>query len=314
VSVRRVAVAAVVTFAVAAAAVLVRPARYEVDGLSMAPGLMPGDVVTTGRLPAADRLRRPQRFERWIVIPPDGNAALKRIAGLPTEMVEIRNGDLVVDGAVVLKTPAELGEVALPVTLPLNVGERHATLPTAEVLDDDAFAAEVNRVLEPVRDVGVVAALQTGTQPSRATVTLATTTIGWQLPPQTCIRVIAGRLDGHLVAVAWRDRAADTATARRSGVPAAAPSAWSFAEPCGDAPGEPTPPRCEVRVDVGVRIDRIAIWRDAHLRPGTDGGTSWRLDDDSYLMLGDFPSGSIDSRTWGPLRAAALRHRVQPSP
>ena len=310
---RRVAATAIVAFAVAVAAVFVRPARYEVEGLSMAPGLMPGDVVATGWMPSANWLRRPRRFDLWTVIPPDGSVALKRIAGLPNEMVEIRDGDLVVDGAVVLKTPRELGDVAIPVPLPLRVGKRHAQLPTAEVLDDDAFAAEVNRPLQPVRDVGLMTLLQTGMQPSQATVVLGDATLRWRLPPQACIRLIAGRLDGHLVAVAWRDRPAGATAVLGPRFPNAVPSAWSFAEPCPEAPGHVMPPRCEVRVSDTVAIDEVVAWRDVHLRPAFDGTASWRLDGGSHLLLGDFPSGSIDSRTWGPLPAAALRHRVQRS-
>ena len=306
---RRAVAAAVVATAVAAGAILARPARYEVEGLSMAPGLMPGDVVATGWLPAADRLRRPRRFECWIVVPPAGGGAIKRVAGLPLETVEIRAGDLVVNEAVVRKDPAELVEVAIPVTLPLDVGRGHARLGAAEVLDDDAFATEVNRPLEVVRDVGLMTVLQTATAAARATVVLGDATLHWRLPPQARIRLIAGRLDGHLVAVAWRDSAAATVADRRPGFPSAVPAAWSFAEPGREPPGAAAP-RCEVRVSDAAAIDEAVAWRDVHLRPAADGTASWRLDRESFLMLGDFPSGSIDSRTWGPLPAAALRYRV----
>lgn len=279
----------------------------------MAPGLMPGDVVATSWMPLADRLRRPRRFEAWIAISPHAGVALKRIAGLPNEMVEIRDGDLLVDGAIVRKTPTELGAVAIPVTLPLRVGERRARLPAAEVLDDDTFASDVNRVLEPVRDVGLMTLLRTGMQPSHATVVLGGTTLHWRLPPQASIRLIAGRLDGHLVAVAWRDRLTGTIAALGPRFPIAVPSEWSFAEPCPEAPGHAMPPRCDVRVSEAAVIDEARAWRDVHLRPASNGTASWQLDGGSYLLLGDFPSGSIDSRSWGPLPAAALRHRVQPS-
>jgi hypothetical protein len=108
------------------------------------------------------------------------------------------------------------------------------------------------------------------------------------------------------------DPAAATVTDRRPGFPRAVPAAWSFAEPCHEPPGAAAP-RCEVRVSDTAAIDEAVAWRDVHLRPAADGTTSWRLDGESFLMLGDFPSGSIDSRTWGPLPAAALRYRVQRS-
>lgn len=309
---RRAVAAAVIATAVAAGAILARPARYEVEGLSMAPGLMPGDVVATGWMPAADRLRRPQRFERWIVVPPEGGGAIKRVVGLPGETVEIRGGDLVVNEAVVRKDPTELAAVAIPMMLPLDVGNRHARLPAAEVLDDNAFATEVNRPLEVVRDVGLMTVLRTGTSSALATVVLGDATLRWRLPPQARIRLIAGRLDGHHVAVAWRDRGADTAAGRPTGFPSAVPAAWSFAEPCHD-PLEATAPRCELHVSDEARIDEAVAWRDVHLRPAADGTAAWRLDSGSYLVLGDFPSGSIDSRTWGPLQSAAMRYHVRKS-
>jgi type IV secretory pathway protease TraF len=312
VSGRRAVAAAVIATAVAAGAILARPARYEVEGLSMAPGLMPGDVVASGWLPAADRLRRPRRFERWIVVPPEGGGAIKRVVGLPHETVEIRAGDLVVNEAVVRKDPTDLAEVAIPVMLPLDVGRRHAWLPAAEVLDDNAFANEVNRSLEVVRDVGLITVLRTGPAAARATVVLGDATLRWRLPPQARIRLIAGRLDGHRMAVAWRDRGADTAAGRRNGFPSAVPTAWSFAEPY-HAPLDATAPRCEVHVSDEAQIDEAVAWRDVHLRPAADGTAAWRFDSGSYLVLGDFPSGSIDSRTWGPLPATALRYRVRQS-
>lgn len=310
---RRAVAAAVLATTVAAGAILARPARYEVEGLSMAPGLMPGDVVASGWLPATDRLRRPRRFERWIVVPPEGGAAIKRVVGLSRETVEIRGGDLVVNDAVVLKEPAELAAVAIPIALPLDVGRHHARLPAAEVLDHDAFATEVNRPLEVVRDAGLMTVLHTGTAEAGATLVLGDATLRWRLPSQARIRLLAGRLDGHLVAVAWRDRgAAAEGQPRRSGFPSEVPHTWSFAEPCHD-PVEATAPRCDVRVSNDAWIGEAVAWRDVHLRPAADGTAAWRLNAGSVLVLGDFPSGSIDSRTWGPLPATSLRHRIRQS-
>ncbi|NBW86953.1 MAG: hypothetical protein EBR23_09040 [Planctomycetia bacterium] len=54
------------------------------------------------------------------------------------------------------------------------------------------------------------------------------------------------------------------------------------------------------------------LWRDVLHRPAADGRDAWRLRRDEFFVLGDFPSGSIDGRQWGPLHRAALRHRVGP--
>ena len=80
----------VLIVAVAAAVVgglVAAPRRYEVDGISMGPSLLPGDVVATGWLPELDRWRIPRRFDRSIVRLPDGSTGLKRMAGLPGEEI-----------------------------------------------------------------------------------------------------------------------------------------------------------------------------------------------------------------------------------
>ena len=50
-SVRRGVVVAIVALVAAVVIVVAAPARYEIDGVSMAPGLIPGDVVATGWFP-----------------------------------------------------------------------------------------------------------------------------------------------------------------------------------------------------------------------------------------------------------------------
>ena len=311
-SVRRAGAVAIIALLAAAVMLGARPMRYEVDGLSMAPGLMPGDIVATDWLPLADRVRHPRRFERWIVDAADGTATIKRVAGLPGEEVAIHDGDLLVDGEVVLKDPADLGEVALPVNVPINHGEGQVWMPPAEVLDDATFATEVNRSLESVRDVGLVAVVSAGPAGSRAHVAVGDARITWRLPAGVRCQLIAGRLDGRLVAVAWIDRDAAPADNRRSALPNRAPASWTVAVPWPQGMAGPTEAGCSVSVDTGAKVERIAAWRDIHYRPRVDESTTWRLDADSFLVLGDFPTGSIDSRAWGPRPRHSLRHRVAP--
>jgi hypothetical protein len=136
--------------------------------------------------------------------------------------------------------------------------------------------------------------------------------ITWRLPAGVRCQLIAGRLDGRLVAVAWIDRDAAPADDRRSVLPNRAPASWTVAEPWPQGMAGPTEAGCSVSVDAGGKVERIAAWRDIHYRPSMDGPTTWRLDADSFLVLGDFPTGSIDSRAWGPRPRHALRHRVAP--
>jgi type IV secretory pathway protease TraF len=64
--------------------------------------------------------------------------------------------------------------------------------------------------------------------------------------------------------------------------------------------------------DTDVMIERMAVWRDILHRPAADGVVEWRLGSHAFFVLGDFPSGSRDSRRWGPLGRSMLRSRAQP--
>ena len=103
------------TTAILLLAVVAMQRRHEVDGLSMAPALRPGDVVSSGWLPQADRLFSPRRFDRWLLTAPDGTPIIKRIIGLPGETVRLVNGNLVINEQPVLTPPHVLAEIASPV-------------------------------------------------------------------------------------------------------------------------------------------------------------------------------------------------------
>jgi type IV secretory pathway protease TraF len=64
--------------------------------------------------------------------------------------------------------------------------------------------------------------------------------------------------------------------------------------------------------DADAMIEQMAVWRDILHRPAADGVVEWRLQSNAYFVLGDFPSGSRDSRHWGPLDRRMLRSRAQP--
>jgi hypothetical protein len=211
----------------------------------------------------------------------------------------------------VLKSPTILGEVALPVAVPIEHDDGEAWMPPVDVLDDVTFAAEVNRSLESVRDVGIAAVVHAGPDGSRARVAVGDARITWRLPAGVCCQLIAGRLDGRLVAVAWIDRDKPPADDRRSVLPNRTPT-WTVAVPWPQGMAGPTEAGCSAALDAGGKVEHIAAWRDIHYRPSMDGPTTWRLDADSFLVLGDFPTGSLDSRAWGPRPRHSLRHRVAP--
>ncbi len=306
----RLVVAAIACLVLVAVGLLARPARYEVDGLSMAPDVMPGDVVITQPFPAADRARRPERFERWIVDSPADERALKRVVGLPGETLAIVNGDLLADGMAVLKSPRVLAEVGIElVTITAGPSSGRFDLPPAEVLDDAPFATEVNRTLVTVNDLGIAAVVRTATGAAEIRLTGGGRRVTWRPTPHTRGCFVAGRLDGCFVATAWNLPLRAVAGGR--GCLPAAPPTWAHEEawPAGDADSG-SGWSAEID-DPAAIVERVWGWRDVHYRPA-DGVAEWRLGTGSFLVLGDFPTASRDSRHWGPLAREALRHRLAP--
>jgi type IV secretory pathway protease TraF len=334
-------VAAVTVAIVCCVSVFAPPKRYGVDGLSMAPGLLPDDLVETGWFPSRDRLRQPRRHERWILALPDGTSAIKRVVGLPGETVSIRHGDLAIGGQTVLTPPSVLAEMASPVpeaticsTNDADADRRwHRTVSMLSVLDDAAFAPSERRLLVPVRDVGLTAVIRLPTTPSpkepiHVRIGVGGFVIPWRLTASGRYAVVAGRLDGHVVGVAW-PIAGDNGQREesRSMLPSQPPSAWDVARPWmpstadADDTDGPLPTlslgmtAAGVPVDRGAAdamIERVAVWRDILHRPAADGVMEWSLGPDAFLVLGDFPSGSRDSRHWGTLGRDAFLHRAVP--
>ena len=337
-------VAACVVAVVCGLAMLAPPGRYEVEGLSMAPGLLPGDVVTTDWFPSLDRLRQPRRHERWILTSPDGSLAIKRVVGLPGETVSIREGDLAIGGQTILKPPSILAEMASAVTEETIVTasddaadgrwQRIVSLPV--VLDDAAFAPEERRMLLPVRDVGLAAVIRLPQSPADNAAVRVLARVGgfvvpWRLKASGRYAVVAGRLDGHVVGAAWPIADTDGQQERaRFCLPSPAPLAWDVVRPWSDgspSAGAPDnaddpPPALSLGItsagipmscgDADALIERMAVWRDILHRPAADGVVEWRLQSNASFVLGDFPSGSRDSRHWGPLDRSMLRSRAQP--
>ena len=339
-------VAASVVVILCGLAVFAPPSRYAIDGLSMAPALLPGDVVATGWFPSLDRLRQPRRHERWIVTSPDGTPAIKRVVGLPGETVSIRDGDLTIGGETVLTPPSLLAELASAVPEATIVagsddaagGRWQRTVSLPVVLDDAAFAPEERRMLWPVRDVGLAAVIRLEKSPPhgdaiRVRVRIGDAVIPWRLKASGRYAVVAGRLDGHVVGAAWPIADANGLPDNsRSCLPPLAPVAWDVVRPWSDgspSAGDPDnaddpPPALSLgitsagiplgRGDADAMIEHVAVWRDIHHRPAANGVMEWHLGPDAHFFLGDFPSGSRDSRRWGPLGRSMLRSRATSLP
>lgn len=339
---RGLTVAAAVAVIAACGAAASRPLRYEVEGLSMAPGLLPGDTVSTGWFPGLDRRRSPGRFERWIVEVPGGGEGVKRVAGLPGETVSIEGGDLAVAGTAVLAAPDTLaGRGTRLDDLPERAGTadaqgfdwRHVAAPGL-VLDDAPFAPGERRLLLPVHDVGLAAILEVqpaaaGPVAARIAVAVGPRMIRWRIGSAGRFGMAAGRLDGRLVGVVWPLPPDAAAWTPQLCLPPDAPAAWDVASRWPqEPPAEAAVPETEdhaPRLALGVApvgdfaeggataqvvVVAVTRWRDVLLRPAADGVVAWRLGPDECLVLGDFSAGSRDSRHWGPLRREQLLHRV----
>jgi type IV secretory pathway protease TraF len=321
---RRRLIAGAAVVALAAAALTGPPVRYVVEGVSMAPGLLAADVVRSGWFPLGDRWRRPRRFERWAVAAADGTA-IKRVVGLPGEQVTIDAGDLTIDGRPALKEPRLLAETGLAVARrephadSSRSGDERWSAAPREVLDDAGVDGVRSHVLLPVRDVGVAAILRVKEVPpagfARVRVQVGARVVPWRLTATGLHAIVAGRLDGHLVAAAWRPATAGEPDDRvRSCLPAGAPARWQVAEPWSAAAvDELVSPRlairCEASPDV-VALERADLWRDVLYRSAANGSHSWSLNAGECFMLGDHPVASTDSRQWGPIPLTRLRHRL----
>jgi len=306
-------------------AFLAWPSRYELAGVSMAPGLSPGDVVVTDWWPRAGRWRKPTRWERWIVTLPDGSTGIKRVVGLAGETISIEGGDLTADGKIVVKGPRVLAEIGSP--LPAAGGRPTGAVtswshPAATIVDEAPFAPdEGSRRLLPVVDAGCAAVIRVpSTGPARLRARCGPLGVLWRLPPRGRYGVVIGRVDHRAVASAWRieSTAADPVVGR-SCLPPGAPEAWHVSRPWpseDDADGRAAELSLHVEgvtdsASTDAVIERVDLWRDALYRPAADGTTRWELGPGRLFVLGDFPSGSRDSRHFGGLPEHAFRQPIR---
>jgi len=301
-----------VAVAACAAAVCLVPRRFVVEGLSMGPGLLPGDVVVVfpGDTPF---LHRPQRYERWVLVAEDDTRIVKRIVGLPGESLRLVDGDVEVDGRRAGKGPAELASCGTVVVDARGIPGRRWewTSPPEGVLDEAAFDPDRTRVMEPVADIGLaVIVVAVGRLPPAGRgvrIEAGDRRVVFRVLDESAQACVVGRLDGRLVAAGWPA----AATPPRSCLPGGSRATWDASEPwpTGDAAT-----RLAVELEEGLRLERVTVWRDVHILPAANGIHQWRLGPQDYFAVGDHPAGSRDSRHWGPLSSDRLVGRIVISP
>ena len=301
--------------------IVAAPRRHKVDGLSMAPALRPGDIVSSRWLPQASWLIPPRRYERWLLTAPDGTPIIKRIIGLPGEKVSLRGGDLVINEQPVLTPPPILAEIASSVAIcHSEPGVWQRSFTSAPVYDDADFAPEESRRLLPVGNVGLAAVIDNERSALlTAAIRAGSRAIRWHLPAGR-FALVAGRLDGHLVAIAWR-LGRRPATTGHSALPPDPPVAWQIAKPWLDTDRGDSALPLGLHVSVEGKlldptaadhcIEQCLVWRDILHRLPPAGTASWKVGPGEVFVIGDFPAGSRDSRHWGPLPTASLSHRAE---
>jgi len=302
--VRRATVALAMLVAVAAA---MPPRQLRVEGLSMLPGLAPGAVVSIGWRERGWALAGLDRHRRWVFRAPDGALAVKRLVGLPGERVAIDDGDLVVDGLRLPAAPPLLRATASAVAATLSgSGDTVTISATDTVYDDCPEAVSERRLLQPASDGGAWALVAAGPAgpPRRVTVALGARIVTWRLERLDAALLVAGRLDGRFVAVAWpATNAPPAADGSRVPWPPGMPAGWQVELPWSVATA--TPFAAEVRCP-GATVVAGGLWRDVVHRPAADGRREWVLGPREVFLLGDAPAVSHDCRHYGAIDRGRL--------
>lgn len=202
-------------------------------------------------------------------------------------------------------------------------------VPSVLLFDDAPWLPAESRRLEAVRDTGVAAIID-------ITVPVGRTAEIWIRHPSGMalsgvrgagrMAVVAGRLDGRLVAAAWpilpaparsetSDRLCSPSLRWALGAIASGwPVVWPAARDQRDHPDADvmdaasgyaiglrltaTTGNGEGRSVCHARVRRLALWRDVHWLPGP-GKETWEVPAGHVFLLGDCPAASRDCRHWG---------------
>ena len=207
-----------------------------VEGMSMAPGVRDGEVISW--LPAQTDVY--QRYGR-VVCKYKNELITKRIMGLPGESIQITDGEVFIDGQILRKSPCLLQQFGLIVDCQPdswrdstrswrklnniwtceNVSPQHFSwlefqpqasrggvpgIDGVPIYDDVSWLPTETRRLEAVRDVGISAVLDIDLQEGCGLeIRVKKDQHTGRLIVKKCglLAVIAGRLDEQFVVTAW---------------------------------------------------------------------------------------------------------------
>ncbi|MHC4972896.1 MAG: S26 family signal peptidase [Planctomycetota bacterium] len=285
------------------------------DSISMAPTLVPapegGDALVLASL-YAGWSAPPRRGEVW-VLELAGDLLVKRVMGLPDEVVSFRKGDLFIGGRRLVKERALLDRLKVPLF------QRSDFERTDNVWRQNArahsgwrgAAGEADPHLA-CRDVVVTARLRAAAGPATVTFALKAK----KRPAHTLLLKTGDRGFGE-AAVGGLEVARGSAFRLRTGREievwltnadrvyrveidgreiVRAPVAFAGQTPV-----------LTVATEGQVDVLAIDVARDL-IHEAPDHG--WRLGEDQYFVLGDNSGQSRDSRVFGPIGEEALRARV----
>jgi len=260
--------------------------------------------------------RRPRRGEVVVSLnPSDGDElCVKRVVGLPGETVQIRQGDIWIDGRPWVKTLAEQRAVRQAV----HVDGR-------PIADDMAYNVGLTRRLNFVRDFMVSTKLKTrgagtlsldlhdGRQTVRVTIELPggqvdATADGEPLAATTLSEPIRQRLQRGPVLVELSNFDRQLLLAIDSQVVLRCPLGDETPPPAGTGT-----PFAVSSTGLEITETELTVYRDIYYCPQAVGAPPAaervQLADDEYYLLGDNSPISVDSRSWGGVPARYLLGR-----
>jgi type IV secretory pathway protease TraF len=331
----------------------------------MAPGLGDGEVISW--LPAQTDTY--QRYGR-VVCKYKDELITKRIMGLPGESIRIADGELIINGKMLRKSPRLLQHFGLIVDCQSeswrdatqswehssnnwvceHVSSKHVSwlhfhpkissglIPDGSgvlVYDDVSWLPKETRRLEVVKDVGISAVLDIALQEEcglEILVGINQHMARLVVRRQGRLALIAGRLDGQFVVMAWpilrqHREFHEGFDGIRTPLVREIPEEWSAEV---KVVHEKTQPQAKSSLLLGIKLlakrgevpseeicsvkaEELLVWRDIRWL-ATPSRSKWSVPAGHVFVLGDCPPASRDSRHWGSLPIDSIQGKVvQPS-
>lgn len=260
--------------------------------ISMAPALFPaaegGDAIVLANLLA----RTPARGEIWI-FRRRRQIHVKRIMGLPGERIEVRDGDLFVDGKRLVKERSFLDRVKVPLPGLDSIWPGYPRPDgTFERLDKGR-----------VRDVVFSARIHARSLPASVMVKINNHVV--LIGPKGFASSNGVEIESGLRFALMRDPVELWIT-NADGVFRVEIDGKEVARTQIETPAEQA--IVEMVTDGEVDVDDLLLARD--LRYGPVENFTWTLKEDEIFVLGDNSANSADSRRSGPVKVDALLGRV----